>query len=78
MLVFKCTIIYMTSYYVTPHVAVITCLYFFKKINNLLYRAYRQTVVATFVTTYKRMKLHGKEKEKEKEKENKKRKKKET
>jgi len=49
---------------------------FFFLINNLLHRAYRQTVVATFVTTYKRMKLHGKEKEKEKE--NKKRKEKET
>jgi len=39
-----------------------------KKINNLLYGACRQSMVATFVTTYKRTKLHEKERErKEKE-----------
>ena len=39
-------------------------LIFFFYINNLLHGACRQTMVATFITTYKRTKLHGKENEK--------------
>jgi len=39
-----------------------------KKINNLLHRAYRQTMVATFVTTYKGMKLHEKKRKKKEKK----------
>ena len=37
--------------------------FFFFKISNLLHEVYRQTMVATFVTTYN-TKLHGKENEK--------------
>ena len=46
---------------------------FFLYISNLLYRVHRQTMVATFITTYKRTKLHevrkrkkGKEKKEKK------------
>ena len=44
------------------------CPYFFFYINNLLHGAYRQTMVSTFITTYKRMKLHIIEKKKRKDK----------
>ena len=45
------------------------CLLFFLYITNLLDGVCRQTMVATFITTYTRMKLHEKQKEKRKEKE---------
>ena len=52
------------------HVTVVShTSFFFLKISNLLHGACRQTVVATFVTTYKRIKLYGKEKENRKRKE---------
>ena len=41
---------------------------FILKINNLLHGACRQTVVATFVTTYKGPKLHEKERKKKEKK----------
>ena len=44
------------------------CPYFFFSINNLLHGAHRQTMVATFITTYKKMKLHIIEKKKRKDK----------
>ena len=43
--------------------------FFFFYVNNLLHGAHRQTMVATFVTTYKKTKLHKvKRKKREKEK----------
>ena len=48
---------------------VICLFFFFFYVNNLLHRAHRQIMVATFVTTYKKTKLHEvKRKKREKEK----------
>ena len=51
------SVLYISHYYII-----------FFKINNLLHRACRQTMIATFVTIYKGPKLHEKERKKKKKK----------